>query len=588
MPKDKRHRQGYRKKLRYNNNRIIRKIALKQTSSQLADNNAYDPQNPQLTTATQNPLDIGNSIGDSDKAINPITFLNTLHHKLKTPNPPHYDCTPDPQGGGFYCTLMFFDQTFKSTVPKPKKQLAKEAVAMIAMESFEKQMSKTFQQVRQTLLSANSAPKKPSKVSKGSRQFNRMLHSTDTLTQSAQWLRKFLDTHVEKRPCVMLLEFCQFHQLGHPIYPIRTDVKGCVYMDCVVAKRIFTPELSFFNKKEAKDYISDKAFNILYQEFCEQEQRQVEERVRSERSKIDFPSGDTPSSTVAFVPQVFTSDNNEKSAFLTTPPATTNTVSIGSYNTTTNIPPLPAVGSQGMSSNYDYTNNGAPTFSTLDSRGSVSKSGSSTETYRETQSSFVWSNASELGPPPTSALLENALHQTTQSTFRPPSVTTSPQVVFPTIGFNSYQPPQQPQIPPVRYQPPQQPLLPSVPFQPLQQPPMISAPYQQLPMPTLPYQPPQPPQFSQRPRKIKNKKNSLHKGAYIYKRYISLLFEFAQAQHWANPEFEFQNMFGEFKGMVTINGRTFVGTKLCKKKSEAKEDVAEVAYKFFVDNPIYM
>ncbi|CAG8665572.1 25051_t:CDS:1, partial [Gigaspora rosea] len=58
--------------------------------------------NPQLTTATQNPLDIGNSIGDSDKAINPITFLNTLHHKLKTLNPLYYDCTPDPQGGSFY------------------------------------------------------------------------------------------------------------------------------------------------------------------------------------------------------------------------------------------------------------------------------------------------------------------------------------------------------------------------------------------------------------------------------------------------------------------------------------------------------
>ncbi|CAG8603023.1 12218_t:CDS:1, partial [Racocetra persica] len=166
MPKDKR-RQGYRKKLRYNSNRLVRKIALKQTSSQLADNNAYDPQNPQIMTATQNSTDIGNGNGDSDKSINPITFLNTLHHKLKTPNPPHYDCIPDPQGGGFYCTLMFFDQTFKSTVPKPKKQLAKEAVATIAMESFEKQMSKTFQQVRQTLLSANSAPKKQSKLSKG-------------------------------------------------------------------------------------------------------------------------------------------------------------------------------------------------------------------------------------------------------------------------------------------------------------------------------------------------------------------------------------------------------------------------------------
>ncbi|CAG8496954.1 13233_t:CDS:2 [Racocetra fulgida] len=482
-------------------------------------------------TATQNSTDIGNGNGDSDKSINPITFLNTLHHKLKTPNPPHYDCTPDPQGGGFYCTLIFFDQTFKSTVPKPKKQLAKEAVATIAMESFEKQMSKTFQQVRQTLLSANSAPKK------------------------------------------------------------QTDMKGFVYMDCVVAKRLFTPEVAFFNKKEAKDYISDKAFNILYQEFCEQEQRQVEERMRSERSKFDFPSGDTQSSTVTFVPQVFTSDNNEKSSFLTTPPATTTAVSIGSYNTTTNIPPLPPVSSQGMSSNYDYTNNGVSTFPTLDSRGSGNKSGSSTETYnKETPTSFVWSNASELGPPPTSALLENALHQTAHASFRPPSVTSSSQVVFPNLGFNSYQPPQQPQIPPVRFQPPQQPLLPSVPYQPLQQPQMLSTPYQhtQFPMPTAPYQPPQPSQFSQRPRKVKNKKNLLHKGAFIYKRYISLLFEFAQAQHWANPEFEFQNMFGEFKGMVTINGRTFVGTKLCKKKSEAKEDVAEVAYKFYVDNPIYM
>ncbi|CAG8520437.1 13646_t:CDS:1 [Acaulospora morrowiae] len=69
------------------------------------------------------------------------------------------------------------------------------------------------------------------------------------------------------------------------------------------------------------------------------------------------------------------------------------------------------------------------------------------------------------------------------------------------------------------------------------------------------------------------------------KKYISLLCELCQSKRWSLPIFNLQNSLRGFMGTVTVNKHTFKGN-VHSKKSEAKESVAEVAYKYFTGRDV--
>jgi len=63
------------------------------------------------------------------------------------------------------------------------------------------------------------------------------------------------------------------------------------------------------------------------------------------------------------------------------------------------------------------------------------------------------------------------------------------------------------------------------------------------------------------------------------KKYISLLYEKSQAKHWNAPIFYYQNVSGGFIGNVEVNSMKFQGTRPYSKKADAKENIAEIAYR---------
>nr|CAG8486254.1 3623_t:CDS:10 [Entrophospora candida] len=63
------------------------------------------------------------------------------------------------------------------------------------------------------------------------------------------------------------------------------------------------------------------------------------------------------------------------------------------------------------------------------------------------------------------------------------------------------------------------------------------------------------------------------------KKYISLLYEKSQAKHWNPPIFYFQNVAGGFIGIVEVKDMKFQGNRPYSKKADAKENIAEIAYR---------
>src|SRR6266498_994982 len=102
--------------------------------------------------------------------LNPITWLNTIHQKLKTPAPPKYSYTQEVLVNGFYCIVEFLEQIFKSPEPKLKKQEAKEDAAKIALLTLEQQMPIIFKQIKDALVKAHTIPKKDARLCRGTRQ----------------------------------------------------------------------------------------------------------------------------------------------------------------------------------------------------------------------------------------------------------------------------------------------------------------------------------------------------------------------------------------------------------------------------------
>jgi len=68
------------------------------------------------------------------------------------------------------------------------------------------------------------------------------------------------------------------------------------------------------------------------------------------------------------------------------------------------------------------------------------------------------------------------------------------------------------------------------------------------------------------------------------KKCVSLLHEIAQSIKIDMPRFEVSTENGLFRGQVKIMGQVFEGNEVCTKKSDAKENVAKLAYAHFVSN----
>ncbi|CAJ0754366.1 16542_t:CDS:2 [Entrophospora sp. SA101] len=226
---------------------------------------------------------------ESYQCINPISFLNTMHQKMKLKRAPVYNFTHDPMTGHFYCQVEFDGQIYQNQVAKSKKQQAKEAAANIAMKDLSARKPDLTKLIRYELVKAHISANQKTKNIRTEIKQQQIIppHPLELIPKSVQWYEKQVaqaSTGSIKRPCVLLLEFCQMHKLAHPTYNIRDDGRGNYLYDCMIGGRLFTPELAFWQKNDAKDHVSAIAFNILYNEFREKEteQNRIEPVVRKD------------------------------------------------------------------------------------------------------------------------------------------------------------------------------------------------------------------------------------------------------------------------------------------------------------------
>jgi hypothetical protein len=244
---------------------------------------SYNSSNLSNTSNSSNSPD---SSITHDVPFNPISFLNTLHQKLKTSKPPVYSYSHDSVTGHFYCQVNFCERTYENKTARSKKQQAKEEAASIAMNDLSLRMPEIADLIRQELVKAHTSLQKANN-NKGNNQtikrpyYSRQNHPhpLELIPKSVQWYQRQI-AHASsigqmKRPCVLLLEFCQMQKLGHPTYTIRDDGSGYYLFDCTVYNRTFNPQLSFWKKSDAKDHVSLLAFNCLYEEFVENERREI-------------------------------------------------------------------------------------------------------------------------------------------------------------------------------------------------------------------------------------------------------------------------------------------------------------------------
>ncbi|PKC69155.1 hypothetical protein RhiirA1_416051 [Rhizophagus irregularis] len=269
-------------------------------SSSTTLDHSYNSSNLSQSSNSSNSSNLSNSSNSSDSSItlnvpfNPISFLNTLHQKLKTSKPPVYSYSHDSVTGHFYCHVNFCGQTYENKTARSKKQQAKEEAASIAMNDLSLRMPEITDLIRQELVKAhtslqkannnkgnNQAVKRPYYSRQSYQQQIIAPHPLELIPKSVQWYQRQV-AHASsigqmKRPCVLLLEFCQMHKLGHPTYTIRDDGSGYYLFDCTVYNRTFNPQLSFWRKSDAKDHVSQIAFQCLYEEFIEKEGQEIQQ-----------------------------------------------------------------------------------------------------------------------------------------------------------------------------------------------------------------------------------------------------------------------------------------------------------------------
>ncbi|CAG8614391.1 6900_t:CDS:2, partial [Gigaspora rosea] len=165
---------------------------------------------------------------------NPISILNELHQRLRTGKLPIYEFLIEPTSGRFDCKLEIFGKTYRTNQPRTRKQQAKEDVALIALKDIvnENTHPAIADSVGQDVLNHFEPPDKNS-------------IAENFLPKSEIWYRKQLSDHPEKKPRVILLEYCQMKRLPTPEYRGRTDERGRYFFDCAIGDRIFSAEGEF-------------------------------------------------------------------------------------------------------------------------------------------------------------------------------------------------------------------------------------------------------------------------------------------------------------------------------------------------------
>ncbi|GBC05406.1 hypothetical protein RclHR1_06200011 [Rhizophagus clarus] len=298
---------------------------------------SYNSSNLSQSSNSSNSSNISNSSNSSNSLtfevpFNPISFLNTLHQKLKTSKPPVYSYSHDSVTGHFYCQVNFCERTYQNITARSKKQQAKEEAANIAMNDLSLRMPEITDLIRQELVKAHTTLQKANN-SKGNNQtmkrpyYSRQSyqqqiiapHPLELIPKSVQWYNRQV-AHASsigqvKRFCVLLLEFCQMHKLGHPTYTIRDDGSGHYLFDCTVYNRTFNPQLSFWKKSDAKDHVSQIAFSCLYEEFVEKERLEIQQSYGM--PPISPPPPPPPPSNMPYPPIIYNVPDGNNYAYYT-------------------------------------------------------------------------------------------------------------------------------------------------------------------------------------------------------------------------------------------------------------------------------
>jgi len=234
-----------------------------QNSPQNFGNQGIQQQQQQNLNLNQLNLSNSNQVG----LPNPISILNEMHQRNRGSGiPPQYSFTIDPNTGYFYCQLEVFGKVFKTERPTVRKQQAKEEAALMALRNLVNDNNSSDGNRR----AIGSDIMRLYEPSFGN---NYSENRADIISKSESWYKKQLSDFPGKQPRVILLEFCQMHRLPNPTFQPLNDYNGHTYFECRVGDRYFKSDKSFIKSSEAKDYVANIAFNVLFREMCEKEKR---------------------------------------------------------------------------------------------------------------------------------------------------------------------------------------------------------------------------------------------------------------------------------------------------------------------------
>ncbi|CAG8442965.1 17208_t:CDS:2 [Acaulospora colombiana] len=197
---------------------------------------------------------------------NPISLLNELHQSLKNTNPPKYNYIY--VSSGFICELEVFGKVYKSSIPRARKQDAKEDAALIAVNDIKEQEGFS------DILSTDLLQAYEQKIENG-------INDTNSITRSRAW---------------------------------ELDINGRYCFECVIGERTFKSDPEPFTKaNDARDHIALKAFTTLYNEYCEIERQQnknVLEIYGMKRSDVSLSATEDKKCTTANVESIASTSTN--------------------------------------------------------------------------------------------------------------------------------------------------------------------------------------------------------------------------------------------------------------------------------------
>ncbi|CAB4399968.1 unnamed protein product [Rhizophagus irregularis] len=405
------------------------------------------------------------SLNKNFKNMNPVVFINVLSQKTKT-KPPIYTFITN-EKNDFRCKLEYNGKTFKGKDYQQNKQMAKHYATRKAVKYLIDNLpAKLVKEITQATLNAVQLPRKKGKVGESE------------VLPSIRWYQRTLNQFPQKRPVVLLLEFCQYHKLGFPIYHENLDERGRYKFDLRVGSREFKPNRSFLHVPKSKDHVAEKGFIALFSDFCYKEQRELDTR-KAQNGKYGFHSN-------YFRPTVCPSQNAPGSTYISS-----------------------ELGSPFASAFTEY-------YLQKQSHNQQTSISESWTVLNEGNEEAVDMEIDEIDDVYYSRVLLEA--EPKQEGFR--------DLILKIVRSHGYHP----------YLPP---------------PPCNSEPMQ------------------------------IRKKSFIYKKYVSLLHEICQAKKWEKPTYNIEDVEGGFKCSIRGKDFNFMSNKICYTKSNAMEEAARMAYRFF-------